>query len=164
MVYQKYTTRWSFVNRRLFPKGANVDFVGITKSISVLPISRHKNQPGNALGYPDFSTRSCWRCGPFLKSRDNMKVGITSLKQIWYKIGKQCLWRAICKKRADPPWRICVFSACWGSAPNPGEQELFQVTQPSGHRLRNWKLLSLIVSGWMTGEAICPLILLHPLK
>ena len=65
------------------------------------------------------------------------------LYQIWCNSRKQCLWRAICEKRSFPPRRICVFSACWGSAPNPGEQELFWVTLPSGHRLRNWELLSL---------------------
>ncbi|MCI6435326.1 MAG: hypothetical protein MR828_11305, partial [Clostridiales bacterium] len=27
--------------------------------------------------------------------------------------GKQCLWRAICEKRAFPLRRICAFSACW---------------------------------------------------
>ena len=46
----------------------------------------------------------------------------------------------------------------------PVNKNLFQVTLPSGQRLRNWKLLSLIVSGWMTGETICPLVLLHLLK
>ena len=38
-----------------------MDFMKITESISVLPISQHKNQPENALGYNDF----CKTAGSF---------------------------------------------------------------------------------------------------
>ena len=44
--------------------------------------------------------------------------------RIQHKSRKQCVWRAICEKRSFPLRRICAFSACWGSAPSPGEQEL----------------------------------------
>ena len=53
---------------------------------------------------------------------------------------KQCVWRAVCEKRSFPPWRIWAFSACWGSAPNPVNKNLFYVTLPCRQRLRNLKI------------------------
>ena len=61
---------------------------------------------------------------------------------VQHKSRKQCVWRAICEKRSFPLRRIWAFSACWGTAPNPVNKNLFWVTLPFGQRLRNLQLLS----------------------
>ena len=62
--------------------------------------------------------------------------------RIQHKSRKQCVWCAICEKRLFPLRRIWAFSACWGAAPSPGEQELVASNAAPWQRLRNLQLLS----------------------
>ena len=93
--------------------------------------------------YTDFSAQNCWYSGAFLKSRYNIKVGITSLTKFGIKLASNAYGAPYAKNAHFRPGGAARFLLVEAPPQSPANKNLFQVTLPSGHRLRNWELLSL---------------------